>query len=166
MDTLDTLMGHDRGMTEYLMVVSKDVSDEDLDREFDIGHRTLRRTFDHIILANASWTGLLMGEPIPWEPQPASIAEMRARHEKVYDRFEATVHDITASGRENEVFLDAHGYPQTRHLTILHVILHSHMHRSDVLHMLQRLGVEDLPEGDPQEWGHYMGLIPTPEPTA
>lgn len=161
MSTLDTLMGHDRDMTEYLMSLSKDLSDEELDREFDIGHRTLRRTFDHIILANASWTGQLVGKPIPWEPKPASIAEMRERHQRVYDGFVAAVGDMTANGRENDVFQDAHGYPQTRELTVLHVILHGHVHRGEVLHILQRLGLEDLPEGDPQEWGHYTGRIPT-----
>jgi uncharacterized damage-inducible protein DinB len=161
---LDSLLGHDRDMTSYLMALSADLGDEELDREFDIGHRTLRRTFDHIILATDSWNGQMTGEPVPWKPDPASIAEMQARHQAVYARFEATARAIAAEGRENEVFIDAHAYPQTKGLTVLHVILHSHMHRSEVLHMLQRLGVADLPEGDPQEWGHYTGRIPSSRP--
>jgi uncharacterized damage-inducible protein DinB len=158
---LDALLGHDRDMTIYLMSLSADLSDDELDRAFDIGHRTLRRTFDHMILATASWTGQLTGSPVPWVPNPASIPEMQARHREVYARFEATARAIAAEGRHGEVFLDTHQYPQTKGLTVLHVILHNHMHRGEVLHILQRLGLENLPEGDPQEWGHAVGRIPT-----
>ncbi|MGN6484427.1 MAG: DinB family protein [Thermomicrobiales bacterium] len=161
---LDALLGHDRDMTAYLMSLSAGLSDDELDREFDIGHRTLRRTFDHLILATDSWTGQLTGEPVPWKPDPASIAAMQERHQAVYARFEATAHTIAAEGQEQEIIIDAHDYPQTKGLTVLHVILHNHMHRSEVLHILQRLGVEELPEGDPQEWGHYTGRIPTSPP--
>ena len=158
---LDALLGHDRDMTIYLMSLSADLSDDELDRAFDIGHRTLRQTFDHMILATDSWTGQMLGSPVPWQPEPASIAAMRERHQAVYARFEATARAIAAEGRQDEVFLDAHGYPQTKGFTVLHVILHNHMHRGEILHMLQRLGVGDLPEGDPQEWAHYTGRIPT-----
>ena len=33
------------------------------------------------------------------------------------------------------------------------------LHRGEVLHMLQRLGVPDLPDGDPQEWEHLTGRV-------
>lgn len=158
---LDALLGHDRDMTAYLMSLSEPLDDAALDREFDLGHRTLRRTFDHIILATASWTGQVTGSPVPWVPNPAPIPEMQERHREVYARFETTARAIAAEGRHDEVFLDTHQYPQTKGLTVLHVILHNHMHRGEVLHILQRLGLEDLPEGDPQEWGHAVGRIPT-----
>ena len=36
--------------------------------------------------------------------------------------------------------------------TILHVITHDHMHRAEIRHMLQRLGVQGLIEGDVLSW--------------
>jgi uncharacterized damage-inducible protein DinB len=35
---------------------------------------------------------------------------------------------------------------------ILHVITHNTHHRGELLHMLARLGLEDLPEGDLMGW--------------
>ncbi|MCC6705533.1 MAG: hypothetical protein IT334_11690, partial [Thermomicrobiales bacterium] len=40
--------------------------------------------------------------------------------------------------------------------SILHVIMHGQTHRTEILHMLHRLGIEDLPEGDPQEWEWHL----------
>jgi uncharacterized damage-inducible protein DinB len=35
---------------------------------------------------------------------------------------------------------------------IIHAIQHNAQHRGEVLHMLERLGVPNLPEGNPLEW--------------
>ena len=76
-----------------------------------------------------------------------------------YDRFETVARELIASGRLDETFVDHYDYPQSFGATILHVILHNQQHRSDVLHILQRLGKSELPEGDPQEWEHMTGRI-------
>jgi uncharacterized damage-inducible protein DinB len=36
--------------------------------------------------------------------------------------------------------------------TILHVLTHTTIHRSELMHLLQRLGVPDLIEGDALSW--------------
>ena len=36
--------------------------------------------------------------------------------------------------------------------TILHVITHNHMHRAELLHILERSGVPGLIEGDVLSW--------------
>jgi hypothetical protein len=38
-------------------MIGKDLTDAQLDQEFDIGHRTLRQTFDHMILNVDFWAG-------------------------------------------------------------------------------------------------------------
>ena len=46
---------------------------------------------------------------------------------------------------------------------ITHVLIHNAQHRSEILHLLQRLGVPDLPEGDVLSWEAACGraeLIP------
>ena len=55
MDMTERLLRHDAWTTRLLLHRALDLSDEQLDREFDIGHRSLRRTFVHII-ANMEWT--------------------------------------------------------------------------------------------------------------
>ena len=67
--------------------------------------------------------------------------------------------DLAASGRMDETFIDHDSYPQSFGATILHVVLHNARHRGEVLHILQRLGIPDLPDGDPQEWEHMTGRI-------
>ncbi len=49
MDLLDRLLGHDSWTTRQLLDLAGTLSDNQLDQEFDIGHRTVRRTFAHII---------------------------------------------------------------------------------------------------------------------
>lgn len=43
--------------------------------------------------------------------------------------------------------------------TILQIITHNVQHRSEARHILQRLGVSGLWDGDPQEWEHATGLV-------
>ncbi len=49
MDLLDRLLDHDRWATDQLLNVSRGLTDAQLDEELDIGHRTLRATFEHMI---------------------------------------------------------------------------------------------------------------------
>ena len=159
MDQIERMLGHDRWTTERLLSISCSLSDAQLDQEFDAGHRTLRKTFDHMLLATEVWTGLMVGDPVPWRPRRASVDTMLARHARSYDQFAGVTRDLIVSNRLDETFVDNHGVSQSYGATILHVIYHNVQHRSEVLHILQRLGVDDLPEGDPQEWEHRTGRI-------
>ena len=166
MDLLDRIFGFDRWTTQRLMSLSEGLSDDQLDQEFDIGQRTVRKSFDHMILAMELWTALMTDtRPAVTEPTQASIDEMRARHAASYDRFEAAARDLVAANRLDETFIDHYEWPQSYGATILQVTTHNHQHRSEILHMLQRLGVPDLPDGDPQEWEHMTGRIPSPSTT-
>jgi len=164
MDQNDRLFGHDRGMTLHLLSLCKDLTDEQWDREFDIGHRTLRSTWAHTIGAIDFWRSQMEGGPIDdWAPDVVTYEVLVARHREAYDRFESFARQAIADGRLDETFED---HWQVRHsigATILHVILHNQTHRTDVLHIMQRLGVDDLPEGDPQEWEWHLreqGMLP------
>ncbi len=156
MDLLERLLGHDRWTTERLLTLSQDLSDAQLDLEFDVGHRTLRDTFDHMILNVEFWTGLMLDKPIAYEPEHASVDDMRTRHARSYDQFANVARDLVALGRVDETFVDHYSVRQSFGATILHVVLHNAQHRSEALHILQRLGLADLPEGDPQEWEYMM----------
>lgn len=159
MDLLERALGHDRWTTERLLTLSQDLNDEQLDREFDIGRRSLRMTFDHMILAVETWAGLMAGEPVRREHRPTSVDDYLLRHRNSYDRFANLARDLAASGRLDETFVDHHSIRQSYGATILQVILHNTHHRGEILHILQRLGMKDLPDGDPQEWEHSTGRI-------
>lgn len=69
-------------------------------------------------------------------------------------------HDRRTTARLPEMSRGLTDFPQSFGATIFQVIHHNAGHRSEVLHILQRLGVPDLPDGDPQEWEHLTGRIP------
>ncbi|CAN5821454.1 hypothetical protein BH20CHL2_BH20CHL2_12910 [soil metagenome] len=159
MDLLERMLGHDRWTTEQLLTLSQGLSDDQLDQPFDIGRRTLRATFDHMLDAVELWTGLMGDETAPQKSAHGSVEAMLARHTHSRDRFELVARELIATSRLDETFIDHHDYPQSYGATILQVTWHNTLHRSEVLHMLQRLGMSDLPDGDPQEWEHRTGRI-------
>ena len=125
MDLLDLLLDHDHWATARLLEVSGGLTDAQLDREFDIGHRTLRATFGHMIFNVPFWTAFLAGQPADGghsadaQPDDRSLAALSDRHERSYAAFAAE-------------------------------------HRTEVLHILDRLGVPDLPEVDLGVWDHML----------
>ncbi len=166
MDQNERLLGHDRFMTNLMLDAAATLDDAALDQEFEIGHGTVRKTLDHITVGIEYWTTQMAGEPGRWEPNPSDVDTMRARQAAAYDRFEEQARQLIAADQLDETFLDDWKYNQSKGATILHVILHSHVHRSELLHMFRRLGVSDFTEGDPQEWEHMTGLtlpLHTPE---
>lgn len=159
MDLLDRMLGHDEWTTTQLLKLSSNLTDEQLDREFDVGHRTLRTTFDHMIYNVAVWTGLMAGQPADVDRSDKSVPALMDRHERSYAEFASLARQLQDEQRLDDTYIDHFDYPQSFGGTIVHVIWHNAVHRSEVLHILQRLGVPDLPEGDPQEWEHLTGKI-------
>jgi uncharacterized damage-inducible protein DinB len=158
MDQLDRQLGHDQWTTNRLLTLCESLTDDQLDQEFDIGHRSIRTTFDHMFFAAELWTMLMSGVERYEIPRDCgSIGELRQRHDRVYSAFAALARQLHDDDRLDETFMDHHNYPQEIGATILQVSMHNHQHRSDVLHILQRLGVTALPDGDVQEWQHVAG---------
>jgi uncharacterized damage-inducible protein DinB len=160
MDLLDRLLGHDAGTTRQVLLLSQDLSDEQLDRDFDIGHRTLRETFAHMIGNIEIWTDLMAERPVDRTPQGTSIVVLLNRHERAYSEFARIARLVRDEGRMDGTYIDTLDNPPTRKTfggTIAHVITHNMLHRGEILHILQRLGVEGLPEGDVLGWESSYG---------
>ncbi len=154
MDLLERLLEHDRWATTSLLELCRGLTDDQLDQEFDIGHRTLRQTFAHMIYNVASWTGLMTGEPEVELPPDRSIPAFIAWNAKVYDTFATFARRMRDEGRFDETFVDAFDGPMTYGGAILHVILHSEDHRTEALHIVQRLGGIEVPELDHALWDY------------
>jgi uncharacterized damage-inducible protein DinB len=155
MDLLDRLLGNDAGTTRQLLLLSQNLMDEQLDQPFDIGHRTLRATFSHMIGNVEVWTDLMAEREVDRSPAGSSVADFLERHERYHSEFAELARKVQAAGRLDDTYTDTLDNPPTAKTfggTIAHVITHNMLHRSEALHILQRLGVENLPEGDVLGW--------------
>jgi uncharacterized damage-inducible protein DinB len=155
MDLLDRQLAHDEWATAQLLELSRDLSDAQLDQEFDIGHRTLRETLDHLIFVVDFWTSLMAGQPVKWERNVhRSIAEITDRHARFYPAFATIARRILDEQRLDDTFTDHFGGPMTYDGAISHVILHNAEHRVEAVHMLGRLGLDNVPEVDHGLWDY------------
>lgn len=156
MDLLDRLLGHDAWTTRELLRRAEALTDEQLDREFDIGHRSVRATLAHIIRNMEIWSDLMAGKPAR-NADGTSISDLRARLDKAAADLATVARSVAERGAWDERWLDTLDSPPTEKTyagAIAHVITHSMHHRAQVLNMLRWLGVEDLPEGDVLSWEH------------
>ncbi|MCC6791480.1 MAG: DinB family protein [Thermomicrobiales bacterium] len=165
MDLLDLLLDHDRWATARLLQASAGLTDAQLDQPFDIGHGTLRATFAHMIFNIPFWTAFLAGESpdggYSADAQPAdrSLAALIDHHERGQEAFAATARRLRDQGRLGETYADHYGVHKSFGGTILMVVEHNEGHRTEALHILQRLGVPDPPEVDLGAW-EYARLNP------
>lgn len=159
MDLLNRLLGHDAWTTACLLRQSRDLTDKQLDQEFDLGWRTVRATLAHIIYNMETWVDLMNGGLFREHPEPA--ASWRTL-DGLSDRLTQASHDlailaqrIQAEGRFDETWVDVLDEPPRQKTfggAIAHVITHSMHHRAQLIHMLRRHGVKDVIEGDMLTW--------------
>jgi uncharacterized damage-inducible protein DinB len=152
MDLLDRLLGHDDWATAQLLDLCRGLTDAQLDRPFDVGHRSVRATFDHMVYNVAFWTASMAGQPVDARRDDRQLAALIERHERSYAAFATFARRVRDEQRLDETFVDHFGGPMTFGGAILHVVLHNAEHRGEVLHILERLGVPDLPEVDHGLW--------------
>jgi uncharacterized damage-inducible protein DinB len=162
MDLLDLMLDHDHWATSRLLEVSGGLTDAHLDQEFDIGHRTLRETFGHMIFNLPFWTAFLGGRSTDGEysadaqPDDRSVTALTDHHERAYAVFAATARRLRDEQRLGDTFADHYGVRKSFGGTILMIVEHNEGHRTEVLHILQRLGVPDLPEVDLGVWEYFL----------
>jgi uncharacterized damage-inducible protein DinB len=157
-DLLDRLLGHDEWTTREILYRCTKLTDEELNQDFDIGHRTVYATLAHMISNVSTWTDLMEGNQVVpgkeiWEG--LSIGTLIERHETAYENFAALARLIRDENRLDELWLDVLDEPpavKSYGGAIAHVITHNMHHRSELLHMLARLGLDGLPEGDALSW--------------
>ncbi len=164
MDILDRLLGHDAWTTRQLQLRCRDQTGEQLHRRFDVGHESVHATLVHLVGNVRIWTDLMAGTPrtVDRSWRDLSIDELIARHDAAGADFAVLARRIRDEGRLDEGWIDTLDDPPTTKTyggAIAHVLTHDMHHRGEILHILQRLGVEHLPDGDPQEWEHMTGLI-------
>lgn len=154
MNLLDRLLGHDAWTTNQLLTVCEGLSDEQLDREFDIGHRTIRRTLDHIIHNMEVWSAMMANESIE-RAVDMSVSGLINRLGVAALRLSDVAQRVSKNDAWEELWYDHLENPPAHKrfgTAIAHVLTHSMHHRAQVLYMLRLCGVTDPPEGDVFSW--------------
>lgn len=153
---LDRLLAHDAWTTARALDLAQGLDDAQLDQPFDVGHGSLRETLAHMAGNLEVWADLMAGRPVrPMPPTPQTAPALRQRFEAAYTDFARLARAAARAGRLDDTYTDVLDQPPRQKScggTILHVITHNHQHRSEVFHMLKRLGAEAVPEGDVLSW--------------
>lgn len=157
MDLLDRLLAHDTWTTRQLLLRCQQLTDEQLDQEFDIAHRSVRNTLAHIIFNLEAWTDCMQGQPIR-QSTGQSVPALMDRLDQASNDLAALAQGIAARNAWDEKWTDPEdGKQRSYGGTIAHVITHSMHHRAQLLYMLRLLGLTDLPEGDVLSWESHAG---------
>jgi uncharacterized damage-inducible protein DinB len=158
MDLLDRLLEHDAWTTRQLLDRCRALSDDQIDRPFDIGHRTVRATFQHIIVNMEAWSALMAGATeLPPRPprEREAVVSLADRLTRAAADLAQVARAVRARDGWDEGWLDVLDDPpkeKTFGGAIAHVITHSMHHRAQLLYMLRQLGLAGLPEGDVLSW--------------
>src|SRR5262245_8824120 len=140
MDLLDLMLGHDHWATARLLDASGGLTEAQWDQEFDVGHRTLRETFGHMIFNVPFWTAFLAGEPAEGgdshsadaQPDDRSPAALSDHHERGSAAFAGVARRVRDEGRLGETSADHYGVRKSFGGTILMVVEHNEGHRTEV----------------------------------
>ena len=161
MNMLERLLGHDRAATREMLGLCLDLTDAQFDQGFDAGWGTLRKTFNHMISNIEVWTDLMMERPVRRNSAQDSVSQLLDRLETSYAEFAQYARRIENEGRLDDLWTDVLDKPPAQKSfggAIGHVITHNMHHRAEILHMLHRLGLENLPEGDLMSWDQRRRL--------
>jgi uncharacterized damage-inducible protein DinB len=162
MTNMERMLRHDAWTTRALLTLAQVLPDADLDRQFDIGHRSLRRTFAHIIGNMECWCDLMSGNPQRSTGSANTIANLTARLDVVAEQLLTLGNRVAEEKKEDDFFTDYLDKPPTRKplgAGLLHVATHGMHHRAQCLFIMRLLGVKNLIEGDALSWEqNYLGL--------
>src|SRR4051812_2662580 len=158
MDILERYLGYEAWTLRYFIERCREVTNAQLHQQFDIGPGTVHDTVAHIIGNLETWTDLMRGRTVR-QLAPAETAEgYLERFDVAVADFVACARGLAAEGRLDEKYVDVLDNPPTAKTfggTILHVLTHTSVHRWEIQHMLQRLGLNDLLEGDALNWEEH-----------
>jgi uncharacterized damage-inducible protein DinB len=156
MDILERYLGYEAWTLRHMISRCSELSTEQLHQPFDIGPGTLHKTLSHIIGNLEGWTDLMRERPertLP--PVPDNAEGYLQRFDAAMADFDECARTLAAGNRLDETYMDRFDYPpQAKSFggTLLHVLTHTTVHRWEVQHILQRLGLEDVIEGDALGW--------------
>lgn len=163
MDMLDRYLGYEAWTLRYFINRCREVTPAQLHQPFDIGHSTMHATFEHLIGNIEVWTDLIRERPVRHLPPLAATPDSYLqRFDDAMADFADYARILVAEDRLDKTYVDVLDTPPTSKTfggTLLHVLTHTTVHRWEIQHMLQRLGLPDLLEGDALSWEAKHRLV-------
>ncbi len=154
MDLLDRLLGHDSWTTRQLLSTCATLPDDLLDREFEIDHRSLRATLEHMIANMETWTDLICERTVTWR-SGSTMPQLLERFSTISREFAHIARTIARENRYDDCFFDTLDVPPQRKTfggAIGHLITHNMHHRAHILFLLEQVGIKEHLEGDLLTW--------------
>jgi uncharacterized damage-inducible protein DinB len=152
MNLLDRLLGHDAWTTRQLLLRCRELSEEQFDRPFEIGNRSLRATFVHMLECMELHTDRMLARPERELPEDYAINALLERLTVASKELAELALNVDRTGTEDVMWLGGGGKKRTLGGGIVHLITHNMHHRAQALSMMEQLGLEDVIEGDALGW--------------
>ncbi len=157
LDSLRTLLRYSDWANGQLLRASAKLTDAQLDRPFEMGLGTLRKTLKHIHDGESVWLERWLGRaetPWPDYDERVGVVALSERIGKTYaqrDAFLATLND--AELQLAAVYRDSKGSQFTASLgdMMVQMCVHSTHHRAQAVNMLRHVGAP-TPELDYMVW--------------
>ena len=133
---------HDWAIGQVLQFAD-DLDDAALDRDFDMGLGSIRKTLLHLIDAETWWTTNWTQGPNPFPESPAdtTVSQLRAKWSELAGRRNEFIASVDESESQRIIEVLAGG-PPTRFKvgeTIPHVAIHGTHHRAQLINMLRHV---------------------------
>jgi uncharacterized damage-inducible protein DinB len=154
---LQISLDHNAWATRELITYCRQLSDEELDRPFEIGPGSIRKTLMHIVAAMRAWASRINGEtPPPRSADSPSMDDLLRRCDEAAAALKMAAARVNDEDRLLEIMVfQPAGHPEyrfTRGAALVHVTTHGVHHRGQVFNMLRRLGKPINCDLDPVEW--------------
>lgn len=153
MTVLDRLIAHDAWTTRQLLLRCRELSEEKLRQNFDIGNKSLHHTFQHLISCMEKHVDLML-ERTDQEAARSndSVDSLLARLSSVAKDFAQFASKTDREGTADDLCVSPDGDKLPKGSLIAHLITHSMHHRAQILYIMERLGIENGIEGDALGW--------------
>lgn len=154
------LLEHNAWATRVLLDRCRDLTPGQFAQTFEIGPGSLHDTLLHVVSSMGRWADRIGGRQLRDSLEPASRTWTPDELIPKLDEAAGDLVDVVAKVLEEDRLEEkmefrVPGRPEpfifTRGTAIVHVVTHGVHHRAQILNMLRRLGVEDLPDLDAVE---------------
>ncbi len=153
-EPLHILIEYDRWANQQVFDLCRSLTEADLDRKFDIGLGSLRRTLIHVVANMEYWFDRASSHDPPRFDSPGTLplGVMIERYNRVWEQIRSMITESDQAFLHGEVVSVFKEPTETfvvrfpRSAALLQLLDHGTHHRAQCLNMLRQLGIDSLPE--------------------
>lgn len=140
--------------TSQLLELVAGADDESLDREFNMGPGTIRKTLTHILDVETKWAAILDGRPDAFQPAGhLSMGDLSTRLDAVYPQMLQRIESLDDAAVQQQVTAAPGGIPLKLRVieALVQLCCHGTHHRAQLVNMLRHVG-RPVPPSDLIVW--------------